>query len=952
MMPYANVKSAICLICLWFAAATAATAEPVVVIRALADRASEDGTRIATVEVERDNAGPALSIGLTSSGTATPGVDLDQPPAQVVIPAGQHRTQFTLAAHDDLVREYGEGLTISLAPGSYQIGIESSVTILIEDDETVITRLAADLVASEQDDDRAVVRLGIAPAPAAGEVVLQGVLGGTAILEGDYHLWISSPGGTPVAVTTARFTYPVEADASSIEFELRPISDAAVEGAETVTISLSTPGDAVLRDGAQSWTWSIVDDDLSLGLDAVADTDESGTPGSVRISLTAPTPTTITVPLIYGGSAERSEYTAPDTVTITAGSSSAVVQIVGKADALAEGSETIVVALGPTLVGAVDPARRTATITLREIAGVATITTVETVHEGGAPGRLRFNLARSPGASPAVDLLFRFEGTADPLTDLVDPGDRVTVPAGANSVDLLLTAKDDTLAEGEETFVVTLLPGAGYTLGQPASATIAVIDDEPVVEVQALTDVHEGGAAGSLRLRLAGGAVANRDLTVILNLTGSAGLNVATEVAIIGATVTAGQASVVIPRGTTQRDLSVTTTDDLLAEGDEQLTVTVSDRLDNSGARIDYRPSPSLGSATIAILDDEPPKIAIEADGAGTEPGTAGGFALLFDGDGSIDRRRDLSVRLAYSGSASRGVDYTDPGVVVVLPAATHRLKFSLPVLNDDIAESTEQVVVSIVPDAAYAIATDKGSATIAITDDDRPTVRIRTVVAAFREPAGEATGVVERVGPTDAALTVALTVDSASTASVGSDFNAQPSEVVIPAGASSANFTFSATSDPTDEPDETVVITLGTRDTYTIDGDFSRAVFTLRDRPTRSELDILTEPDTTVVTVGTAWTYRLAVSLLPGTSPSDYTTTILAAPPGLTAPAWITATPLADAGAERVGFTIGGTPPGELTGKSLRFRIQVKVESDHKPGDPELLLQDVILAIIPANAG
>jgi hypothetical protein len=62
-----------------------------------------------------------------------------------------------------------------------------------------------------------------------------------------------------------------------------------------------------------------------------------------------------------------------------------------------------------------------------------------------------------------------------------------TFAAGSATATKTVSVIDDTAVEGDETVVVILASGAGYTVGSPSSATVTIKDDDtpPVVTVVA-----------------------------------------------------------------------------------------------------------------------------------------------------------------------------------------------------------------------------------------------------------------------------------------------------------------------------------------------------------------------------------------------------------------------------------------------------------------------------------
>ncbi|MBC8039023.1 MAG: DUF1800 family protein, partial [Opitutaceae bacterium] len=84
---------------------------------------------------------------------------------------------------------------------------------------------------------------------------------------------------------------------------------------------------------------------------------------------------------------------------------------------------------------------------------------------------------RRTGRLAPVTVTFTLSGTADSGFDYASPVSlSATIPLGADETTISFTALADAFAEGDETIVVTLQPGAGYTLGSATTATLTITD--------------------------------------------------------------------------------------------------------------------------------------------------------------------------------------------------------------------------------------------------------------------------------------------------------------------------------------------------------------------------------------------------------------------------------------------------------------------------------------------
>lgn len=101
--------------------------------------------------------------------------------------------------------------------------------------------------------------------------------------------------------------------------------------------------------------------------------------------------------------------------------------------------------------------------------------TVPTAAEIGAvPGQ--FTITRGGDTSAALIVGYAITGTATNGTDCVSIPASVTIPIGASSATVTITPIADSIAEGDETVVLTLTGDPLYTFGAVTSATVTIRD--------------------------------------------------------------------------------------------------------------------------------------------------------------------------------------------------------------------------------------------------------------------------------------------------------------------------------------------------------------------------------------------------------------------------------------------------------------------------------------------
>ncbi len=151
---------------------------------------------------------------------------------------------------------------------------------------------------------------------------------------------------------------------------------------------------------------------------------------------------------------------------------------------------------------------------------------------------------------------------------------------------------NDTVAESNETFTVSLTNPVNASLGSPAEAAITIIDDEALPTVQL--------AASALSL-----AEADGPAVITITLSGPAAAPVTVDyatangTALAGADYTAADGTLTFAPGETQKVIAVAVANDTVDEGDETFTFTLANPV---GASLG---TPAQTSVTI-IDNDEP----------------------------------------------------------------------------------------------------------------------------------------------------------------------------------------------------------------------------------------------------------------------------------------------------------------------------------------------------------
>jgi hypothetical protein len=317
---------------------------------------------------------------------------------------------------------------------------------------------------------------------------------------------------------------------------------------------------------------------------------------------------------------------------------------------------------------------------------------------------------RTGDLGQALSVGYRFEGDVSAGDYLGPPPGQdhaFTFPAGLGQAAFSFLPVDDALAEGGETLTVELLPGAGYVLAEPSSATLTILDNDIPPSVRLLPGdgaCAEQDSAPCVAELIRDGATAAA-LDVAYRLDGSASLSDYSGPA-------PGDHVYNLAAGATQGRLTLTPVDDSLVDAGETLRLSL---LAGDGYRLG---EPASVQFTIADNDRPLPLLRLQsADSACAEQGQDPcGVEILREGDASA--ALDIAYRLGGSADASDH-DGPAPGdYVYTLAAGAGQAAFSFLPVDDALAEGGETLTVELLPGDGYTLG-EETEVTLSLADND-----------------------------------------------------------------------------------------------------------------------------------------------------------------------------------------------------------------------------------------
>ncbi len=647
---------------------------------------------------------------------------------------------------------------------------------------------------------------------AGGVTVHYATSDGSAHAPGDYQTESGTltfdPSGP--GATTQTFTVPI-------------VNNGAVDGNRTVNLTLSAAGGGGTLGGQKTAVLTIVDDEIALQFSQASYSAGEGGSATITVTRSGPAqyPVGVTYTVLPGSATPGADYgglsTAP--LAFAANQTSRTFTIPTVNDKLAEGPETVLLQLSSPTVGAILGPRQTAVLTIVDNdAGGTFRFGASTYNVSEAATTVAVVVTRSNGAAGngKVRVVSTGAGTATPNVDYVPINQVVSFPADISSqtVFVSLTASNATV-EAVRTIQLALQDAGPVGLsgiGSPATATItignndvggtiqwspanvSVLESAPTVTLNA---VRTGGAAGPVGATwtiTGGNAVFGVDYTGAT--TGPVQFAANSGVPVVPVTISllnpAG------PHGSRTIEVTLSNQTGGAALGSAKvLKLTLLD--DEVGFRFDkaaYATNEISGSQTVTVLR--------------TGPAQAAASVTV----GTVD------VPDVQAGTAAAGTDYMPTTTILSFAANQTSRVFTVPLKNDVMLDGLRTVKLKLSSPSAGTLG-DPSMTTIGVADND--------TAGTFQFTSATYTGTEGATGNVNVTITVARTGGAGGTVEVpwsitggtaSTGVTGTPSVDVWIAPSGTLSFgpnvltkTIQATivSDPEVEPNETVVLGLGT---------------------------------------------------------------------------------------------------------------------------------------------
>ena len=701
-------------------------------------------------------------------------------------------------------------------------------------------------------DDDGLPKLSVADAPAATEgaaatFAVELSRQSTRPVTVEYAAVADPFGGDAAAIpgqdfeaVTGTLTIPARSTSATVAVPLP--DDALDEHTETFWLRLADPTGATVDDGTGI---GMIDDDDPLPQLSVGDSGATeGDPIRFTVTLTPASGRTVTVPwttavsLTGNPASPTGDFVAASgTLSFPTGTTTAYIEIGTTEDDVSELDETFQVRLGRPTNATVDDG--VAVGAILDDDGLPRISIAgDTVLETDSPAKFIVTLSRLSSQTVTVDYATT-EVTATAATgigkDYGPPSGEATgtlvIPAGLDTGEISVYVADDDVAEGTETFHVSLSNAVNAVIAEGAGTAVGTILDDDVARI-AVGDAYAHEADGTIEFPVTLSAASTDPVTVrYTTFDGSA-----TQ----PDDYLAASTTLTIPAGTTTATIAVTLTDDTFVEDPESFLVRLSDPVDSEIA---------TDEAVGVIFDDD------------DLPVISGLRTQILESDGSHTWR----VMLSHPSNLEVTVDYRQPGwggfchgsspavegTLVFEPGST-TATVTVTVIDDDVAcipiGGGTRIAHVVTNEYLYfsnpvnAVRDASGYVIVDVHDDDgKTTVRMQSLYSGAliaSESDGQMVLYVELGRPLEVDVAVPIRIDetqalqsvlhppvydmlvSGPQATAGSDFVARNESVTVPAGEVLVQVLVQITDDDTVEETEFFAAVIGqTQHDYLIGG-------------------------------------------------------------------------------------------------------------------------------------
>ncbi|MEM9000242.1 MAG: Calx-beta domain-containing protein, partial [Bacteroidota bacterium] len=395
-------------------------------------------------------------------------------------------------------------------------------------------------------------------------------------------------------------------------------------------------------------------------------------------------------------------------VLISSGDTTATVDVTTTGDTVVETDEAVSVTLDATDNGSISATEGVGTSSFTDDDNFeASITTNDpTATEAGlTTGEFMVSLDQTNNSGGTITVNYELNissSTAISGVDFTALSGNVEIMNGSSTATILLSPINDLVVEPNETVVVNLIGGTGYTIGTDISASITIIDDDTAEISINNTTVNEDDGTAMFTVTLMG-EVQNGFSVNYATSNGSA---------LSGSDYTAETGAITFDGNDSESEnIAITITDDDLTEIAENFLVNLSSPTETDVIITD-------GEGSAVINDNDTATLAIGDVVADESDGTA---LLTVTLSGSVENNFTVNYTTA-DGTAIAGSDYQAISGPLTFDGDNNESDaIVVNLIDDNLIESTETFGIQLtsITNSLVTFSGGDDTAIVTVTDDD-----------------------------------------------------------------------------------------------------------------------------------------------------------------------------------------------------------------------------------------
>ncbi len=512
------------------------------------------GTLVAVLKLNQ-TATDLVTIPFDVTGTAVLGTDYTITASPVTINPGGTTTTIYINLINDAIAEGNEALFIGIGTPTNATRGPQNIHMVTITDPPFVSFTIVDSIKSETDTTTA---LNIVLSKASTQdVTIPIVSGGTATWGDDYQ---TNP--NPVVIPSGSL--------SSL-LTVTIYDDLIDEDQEIAALGLGSPTNALL--GA-----------IPMHLMTIVDNDDPPevfffTPNQIvseeigifttQLTLSSESNKPITVPYSISGTTIPADYIIhnPSPIVFPPGTQTVDINM-----SILEGDgwevdETLILTLGTPLNASVgSPGAQTIVITESSAEpDVYFSTSTQSTPEGDHIVIVLVQMSNAWSSDVVIPFTVAGDATGGSGQDYQVTGDPLTIPVGYTQGLILVQIYEDNLDESTEQIILTMGTVVNGNASSPSVQTIQILDNDAPPELNfVIGEVNKLETSGTFSVLVTLGSTATQDVTVPLNLSGSASN---------GSDYTISTTSFVIPSGSSSNSFDITINNDSIYDPDEKIII-------------------------------------------------------------------------------------------------------------------------------------------------------------------------------------------------------------------------------------------------------------------------------------------------------------------------------------------------------------------------------------------